>query len=53
MRVGFAQFPAYRRIYLVTLFLKKNEENLADDSRHAIKAILDRIAVALSKGENP
>jgi hypothetical protein len=53
MRVAYAQFPEYRRIYLVTLFLKSNQENLTAADRHEIKAILDRIAAALSKGENP
>lgn len=53
MRVGYAQFPAYGRIYLVTLFLKKDEDNLSVGTRNAIKTLLDRIALALAKGEDP
>jgi len=53
MRVGYAQFPAHGRIYLVTLFLKKDEDNLSNAARNAVKALLDRIAAALAKGEEP
>jgi len=53
MRVGYAQFPAHGRIYLVTLFLKKDEDNLSNAARNAIKSLLDRITAALAKGEEP
>ena len=53
MRVGYAQFPEHGRIYLVTLFLKKDQESLSDNTRNTIKVLLDRIAAALAKGEEP
>jgi hypothetical protein len=53
MRVGFAQFPEFGRIYLVTLFLKKDSENLSAGDRKAIEAALDDLAMALRKGQNP
>jgi hypothetical protein len=53
MRVGFAQFPEFRRIYLVTLFLKKNAENLSAADCKAIRAALGDLGEALRKGRNP
>lgn len=53
MRVGFAQFPEFGRIYLVTLFLKKDSENLNDADRQAIKTALTHLAEALRKGREP
>ncbi len=53
MRVGFAQFPQFGRIYLVTLFLKKDAENLSAADRKAIKAALEGLEEALKKGRNP
>ena len=53
MRVGFAQFPECRRIYLVTLFLKKDADNLSAADRHAIKSLLSDLAEAIRKGQNP
>jgi hypothetical protein len=53
MRVGFAQFPEVRRVYLVTLFLKKDEDNLSAADRKAIKNMLTDLAEALRKGLNP
>jgi hypothetical protein len=53
MRIGFAQFPEFRRIYLVTMFLKKDTENLSAADRQAIKTVLASLADALQKGRNP
>jgi hypothetical protein len=53
MRVAYAQFPEYRRIYLVTIFLKKDAENLSAADCRAIKAALAELADALRKGRNP
>ncbi|HZK79663.1 MAG TPA: hypothetical protein VFC46_01315 [Humisphaera sp.] len=53
MRVGYAQFPEFSRIYLVTLFLKKNSDNLNAADRQAIKSVLDGLANAIKKGQNP
>ena len=52
MRVGFVQFPEYGRIYLVTLFLKKDTENLNAADRHAIKSMLADLADAMRKGHH-
>jgi hypothetical protein len=49
MRVGFVQFPEYRRIYLVTLFLKKDAENLNAADRNAIKSVLANLVDAIRK----
>jgi hypothetical protein len=51
MRIGYAQFPACGIILLVTLFLKKDEANLSQEARNQAKALLDRFASALAKGE--
>lgn len=53
MRVGYAVFPDYGRIYLVTMFPKNVQENLTPAERNAVKALLGRIGDALRKGENP
>lgn len=53
MRVGFAQFPEFGRIYLVTLFLKKDAENLSAADCQAIRSLLKELADALRKGQNP
>ncbi|MGD0390741.1 MAG: hypothetical protein ABSC42_17490 [Tepidisphaeraceae bacterium] len=53
MRVGFAQFPEFGRIYLVTMFLKKDAENLSAADRRAIRSALADLADALRKGRNP
>jgi hypothetical protein len=53
MRVAFAQFPEFGRIYLVTMFLKKDTENLSPADRQAIKSALAELAGALRKGHNP
>ena len=53
MRVGYAQFPEASRIYLVTLFLKKDAENLSDADRHAIQSLLSALGEAIEKGRNP
>lgn len=53
MRVAYAQFPEHRRIYLVTLFFKKDDDNLSTADHNAIKKVLDRIAADLRKGLNP
>jgi hypothetical protein len=52
MRVGFAQFPEFRRIYLVTLFLKHDADNLTAADCKAVKSVLADIADALRKGRN-
>jgi hypothetical protein len=53
MRVGYAQFPDYELILLVTLFLKKNEDNLDAATCGRIKSILSRIEKDLRVGEQP
>jgi hypothetical protein len=53
MRVGYAQFPKYDLIVLVTLFLKKNEDNLDAAARNGIKAVLNRIGERLRSGAQP
>ena len=53
MRVGFIQFPEFGRIYLVTLFLKKDADNLTAADRRAIKSMLAELADAIRKGNNP
>jgi hypothetical protein len=53
MRVGFAQFPDFGRVYLVTMFLKKDTENLSAADRQAIRSALADLADALRKGRNP
>ena len=53
MRVGFVQFPEFGRIYLVTLFLKKDADNLSAADRRAISSMLADLAEAIRKGQNP
>lgn len=53
MRIGYAQFPQYRLILLVTLFLKKDEENLDAATCAGIKALLHRVSHALQTGAKP
>ena len=53
MRVGYAQFPEYGLILLVTLFLKKDEENLDAATRNGIKTVLDKIGERLRSGAQP
>ncbi len=53
MRIGFAQFPDYDLILLVTLFLKKDEENLDAATCNGIKAVLGRIEERLRTGGQP
>ena len=53
MRVGFVQFPEFSRIYLVTLFLKKNVGNLSAADCKAIKTMLTQLSDALWEGKNP
>jgi hypothetical protein len=53
MRVGFVQFPEFGRIYLVTLFLKKNTENLSAADRRDIHSLLTQLEQALREGQNP
>ena len=53
MRVGFAQFPEHRRIYVVTMFLKKDETNLNAADRNRVKTLLAQLAEALREGRNP
>jgi hypothetical protein len=53
MRVAYVQFPEYGRIYLVTLFLKRDSDNLSAADRNAIRVVLSRLADALQKGLNP
>src|SRR5580693_5097738 len=53
MRIGYAQFPEFSRIYLVTMFLKKNAANLNATDRQAIKSVLAALANAIRKGKNP
>ena len=53
MRVGYVQFPDFARIYLVTLFLKKNQENLSGADRRAISDALSLLADKLRQGREP
>jgi len=53
IRVGFAQFPEFRRIYLVTMFWKKDVENLSAADCRAIKSMLKMLADVLAKGKEP
>lgn len=53
MRVGYAQFPQFQRIYFVTIFLKKDAENLSAADCKAIKSVLANLGEALRKGQNP
>lgn len=53
MRIGYAQFPEFGRIYLVTMFLKADADNLSAADRQNIKSVLADIAMALRKGHNP
>jgi putative transcriptional regulator len=53
MRIGYAQYPEFGRIYLVTLFLKKNTDNLSVADRQDIQSVLADITKALWKGQNP
>ena len=53
MRVGFVQFPEFRRIYLVTMFLKKNADNLTAADCRAIRSVIADLADALRKGHSP
>ena len=49
MRVGFVQFPEIGRIYFVTLFLKKDADNLSAADRQAIKSVLAQLTDAIRK----
>lgn len=51
MRIAYAQFPEYRRVYLVTLFLKRDQENLSAAARNLIKSTLEELAAELSKSK--
>jgi hypothetical protein len=50
MRVGYAQFPDFELIVLVTLFLKKDEDNLEAAKCSGIKSLLTRITEILHSG---
>jgi hypothetical protein len=52
MRVCFVQFPDLGRIYFVTLFLKKDAENLSADDRQGIKSLLAELTDAIRKEKN-
>jgi len=52
-RVAYAQFPEHGRIYLVTMLLKKSEDNFSQADRNSIRLALERIKLALDQGENP
>jgi hypothetical protein len=53
MRVGYAQFPEHHLILLVTLFLKKDEENLDAAVCANIKSVLHRVSQTLQSGAMP
>jgi hypothetical protein len=53
MRVGYAQFPEYGRIYLVTMFLKRDAENLTAADFHAIRSALAILGATLKEGREP
>jgi hypothetical protein len=40
MRVGYVQFPEIRRIYLVTLFLKKDAANLTSADKRWVRSLI-------------
>jgi hypothetical protein len=50
MRIGYAQFPEFSAIFLITLFLKKDEANLSRRDQKTIKAWIEQIAEGLKKG---
>jgi hypothetical protein len=53
LRICYALFPAYARVYFVTLYGKSRQANLTAAERLAIKGLLERFGAALSRGENP
>jgi len=53
LRICYVVFRQYARIYLVTFFAKNESDNVSAVERNVIKGLLQRLADALSKGENP
>ena len=53
MRIGYAQFPEFETLFLITMFLKKDDANLSRGDRHTIKAWIKQIADDLKKGRRP
>jgi hypothetical protein len=51
MRIGYAQFPDFRVILLMILFLKKDEDNLSNAMRNQLKAYLSEFADNLKAGK--
>ena len=52
MRVAFAQFHEFARIYFVTSFLKEDAENLSAADRQATRKLLGDLTDELRKGRN-
>jgi hypothetical protein len=44
-------FPAYDRLYLVTMFAKNEQGNLTAAERNEIRAVIARIGKALAEGD--
>jgi len=53
MRVCYARIAEFERIYLVTLFLKKDADNLSARDCRAIKVMLNDLGDALRRGHSP
>ena len=52
-RVCYGYFPDHDRVYLVILFPKNEQANLTRTERNSMKALMQRIADGLKRGENP
>jgi hypothetical protein len=50
LRICYVHFPAYDRLYLVTMFAKNEQDNLTAAERNAIRAVVERIGDALAAG---
>ena len=50
MRIGYAQFPDYGMILLVTLFLKKDDASLSRRDQNEIAAFLANFHIELERG---
>ncbi|HET6249144.1 MAG TPA: hypothetical protein VFE47_15730 [Tepidisphaeraceae bacterium] len=51
MRVGYAQFPDYGLILLVTLFMKKDDANLSRRDQNVVAAFLAEFADELKRAK--
>lgn len=53
MRIGYAQFPEFATIFLITMFLKKDDANLSRGDQKVIKSWIEQIGRDLKRGEKP